>query len=270
MTLKDWIRRARYRLALRLLDAEPDQPKPMQWTPEAVGHFWTAFSKTRLTELAFSRAAAKPLLLAIRHHLKPGARCLDFGAGSGHLIDALLESGLQAAAYEPSGRSETIRANFAHRQGFLGVVGRDNPGDFDVVFAAEVIEHVLDSDFEATVEAMAQSLRPGGLIVVTTPNNEDLPLNGCICPTCATLFHRWQHVRAMTTESVEAVLRRHGIEPIVTHVLDFNPAQYAALEALDAGAPEETIVDFLRDIRKDRPVRIGTESSILCLGRRTR
>lgn len=257
------------RLGLWLLDTRAGEPKPIEWSPEAVNDFWTAYSKTRLTELAFSRSAAKPLLLAIRHHLKPTDRCLDFGAGSGHLVGVLLDAGLSAAAYEPAeGRRGTIAARFAGRKGFLGVVGRDHNEQFDVVFAAEVVEHVLDSEFEATIAAMARSLRPGGVLVVTTPNNEDLALTGCICPKCATLFHRWQHVRTFTPASLESTLRAHGLEPIVTHVVEFNPAHFAALEELDAGAAPETVVDFLRALRRDEPIRIGAENSILCLARR--
>lgn len=270
MQLREWIKRKRTALALWLLDADPEQPKPMHWSPEAVNHFWTASSKTRMAELSFSRTAAKPLLLAVRHHLRPTDLCLDFGAGSGHLIEVLLDQGLSAAAYEPSeGRRSTIEAQFNGRQGFLGVVGGDHNQLYDVVFAAEVVEHILESDFEATIAAMARSLRPGGILVVTTPNNEDLELGGCVCPTCSTLFHRWQHVRSFTPALLESKLRPHGFAPVVTHLVEFNPAHFAPLEALDAGAAPETVVDFLRALRADQPIRIGAENSILCIARRT-
>lgn len=256
-------------LALWLLDSEPGGAKPMQWTPETVGDFWTAVSRTRLTELSFARGAAKPLLLAIRHHLQPGARCLDFGAGSGHLINALLDAGLQAAAFEPAaGQRESILAQFAGRPGFLGAVGLEHDGQYAVVFALEVVEHILERQFDATLAAMARFLAPDGLLVLTTPHNEDLDLGGCICPNCGTLFHRWQHVRSFTPASLEAVLRRHGIEPIVTHILDFHAAHYADLARLDAGEPPETIPQYLRDLRADEPIRIGAQTSILLLGRR--
>lgn len=268
MSLQTWLDRKRRRLGLWLLGAEPGVPKPMQWTPETVGDFWTAFSRTRLTELSFARRAAKPLLLAIGHHLQPGARCLDFGAGSGHLIDALLDAGLQAAAFEPAaGRRETIRAQFVGRPGFLGVVGLEQDGDYDVVFATEVVEHILEQQFDATLAAIARFLAPSGLLVLTTPHNEDLDLSSCICPNCGTLFHRWQHVRSFTPASLEAVLRRHGVEPVVTHILDFNAANYADLARLDAGDPPETIPQHLRALRADEPIRIGAETSILFLGR---
>lgn len=263
-------RRFKRAVALWLLDAEPGVPKPMQWTPETVGDFWTAFSRTRLTELSFARGAAKPLLLAIRHHLRPGARCLDFGAGSGHLIAALLEEGLQAAAFEPSvGRRAVIHARFAGQSGFLGVVGTDHDQQYDIVFAAEVVEHILDSEFDATLAMMARFLAPGALLVVTTPHNEDLDLSGCICPNCSTLFHRWQHVRSFTPASLEAVLQQHGIEPIVTHILDFNAAHYTDLSRFDGTDPPETIPQYLRALRADQPIRIGAETSILTLGRRS-
>lgn len=271
MNLQAWLDRRRRQLGLWLLGAEPGVPKPMQWTPDAVNDFWTAFSRTRLTELSFARTAARPLLLAVRHHLRPGMRCLDFGAGSGHLVDVLLQAGFRAAAFEPSeGRREATRARFEGRPGFLGVVGEDGDEQYDALFAAEVVEHILESQFERTLAMMARKVVAGGLLVVTTPNDEDLDLSGCICPNCSTLFHRWQHVRGFTPASLEAALRPYGFEPIVTHLVEFNPAHFAALEVLDVGAPPESVVDYLRALRRDEPVRMGAENSILCLARRVR
>lgn len=277
MTLQEWLGRRRRKLGLWLLGAdpgvstEPGVPKPMQWTPDAVNNFWTAVSRTRLTELSFARTAARPLLLAVKHHLRPGIRCLDFGAGSGELVDVLLQAGFSTAAFEPSeGGRQAIRARFAGRYGFLGVVDEDGNEQYDAVFAAEVVEHILDSQFEATLAMMARKVVAGGLLVVTTPNDEDLDLGSCICPNCSTLFHRWQHVRRFTPASLEAALRPHGFEPIVTHLVEFNPAHFVALEALDAGAPLESLVDYLRALRRDEPVRMGAENSILCLARRAR
>jgi 2-polyprenyl-3-methyl-5-hydroxy-6-metoxy-1,4-benzoquinol methylase len=269
-TISERWRRFKRSVALWLLDSEPGVAKPMQWTPETVTDFWTAFSRTRLTELSFARGAAKPLLSAIRHHLEPGARCLDFGAGSGHLIDALLGAGFQAGAFEPAaGRRETIQAQFDGRPGFLGVVGLRHDEQYQVVFALEVIEHILEPQFDAMIGAMVRFVAADGLLVLTTPHNEDLELGGCICPNCGTLFHRWQHVRSFTPTSLEEALRRHGIEPVVTHLLDFNPAHYADLVRLDEGAPPDTIPQYLRALRADQPIRIGAETSILFLGRRS-
>ncbi len=264
-----WLQELRYRAALWLLGRDPEWPKPINWTPRAVSRFWTGCARTPLETLAFGRIASRPLLLAIRHLLRPDDRCLDFGAGSGYLVEALLDMGYRAAAYEPSeGRRESLKARLSGRPAFLGTVAPGEARGFDVVFVAEVVEHVLDVQFDETMQTIVGSVRPGGLVIVTTPNNENLELGQCNCPTCGTLFHRWQHVRSFTSESLAETFRAYGAEPIVSHLVEFNPAFFAALESLDAGAPEDSVMDFLRAMRRNEPVRIGSENSILFVGRR--
>lgn len=266
-----WLDRQRYRLALWLLGRTPDDPQPMHWTDEAVSSFWTGNARTPLEALAFGRTASRPLLLAVKHMLRPTDRCLDFGAGSGYLVEALLAAGYKAAACEPSdGRRAALETKLAGRPGFLGVVQPSQARDFDVVFVAEVVEHILADRFDATMRGLVASLRPGGLMVVTTPNNENLELGQSNCPVCGTLFHRWQHVRSFTPVSLAETLRTFGVEPIVTHVVEFNPAFFASLETLEQDASDENLMDYLRALRKNEPIRIGSENSILYLGRRTR
>ncbi len=241
-------------------------PRPVQWTSEKVGRFWSDFSRTRLTELSFARGASRPLYLAMQHHLQPGTRVIDFGAGSGHLVEFLLSMGLKVAAYEPAeGRRAQIEARFRDQPGFLGVVGRDSGQSFDVAIAAEVVEHVLDSEFEETVGSLVASVRPEGLVIVTTPNQEDLELGQCICPNCRTQFHRWQHVRSFSADGMEALMRRFGITPVATHRLEFNPALFEPLSAPRKSA----LPDYLVAIKEDRSVRMASEGSILFVGRRS-
>jgi SAM-dependent methyltransferase len=42
------------------------------------------------------------------------------------------------------------------------------PGSFDAVFAGEIVEHLLDP--EAALRGWVAALRPGGRLIVTTPN----------------------------------------------------------------------------------------------------
>jgi 2-polyprenyl-3-methyl-5-hydroxy-6-metoxy-1,4-benzoquinol methylase len=239
------------------------------WTPALVERFWTGFSHTRLEELSFSRAAARPLLLAVGHHVTPDRRCLDFGAGSGDLLAYLLQQGYSAAAWEPSiGRQAAMRARFAETPGFLGVHGPDSTDRFDVVFAVEVFEHILDEQLDASLRHLARLLKPGGVLVVTTPHNEDLELGMCYCPVSNTLFHRWQHVRSFTAGTLSILLRRYGIHPIAVHLVEFNPALFEPLAGARSQQAEAALPDYLQGIRRDVPVRMAAENSILYIGRR--
>lgn len=196
------------------------------WTRELVEKFWDGVGRTRLTELSFSRLAGSKLLHIARPWVSEGARCLDFGAGNGDLVEKLLASGFAVAAYEPSPERRRILLSsaFCSHARFLGAVGDDCKESFDVVFAAEVLEHVLDSELDKVLGGISAFVRKGGLLIVTTPNSEDLDLNSVYCPVSDVFFHRWQHVRSFDAASLEALLSRFEFEPIHQQSIDFSGA----------------------------------------------
>jgi len=241
------------------------KPRRLTWTPQLVSQFWDGVAQSPLERLSFSRLAGSSLTLAVSHHLRPDATCLDFGAGSGDLIAPLLAAGCRVAALEQAPeRVAKLEARFRDQPRFSGVVHPDSDRTFDVVFAAEVMEHVLDEQLEPTLQLIGRLLKPGGLLVVTTPNNEDLDLGMCYSPETNTLFHRWQHVRSFTAETLSALWAAHGVDALAVHRLEFNPQLLAPL----ADKPVERLPDYLRDLRRDRSMRMGSETSILFLGRR--
>jgi 2-polyprenyl-3-methyl-5-hydroxy-6-metoxy-1,4-benzoquinol methylase len=78
---------------------------------------------------------------------------------------------------------------------FLGVIGPDEGRLFDVVIMAEVIEHVPDRLLGQTLDQVNGLLRDGGIVIVTTPNEENIGQAQVLCPMCRQVFHPWQHVR---------------------------------------------------------------------------
>src|SRR5207302_11461340 len=57
-------------------------------------------------------------------------------------------------------------------------------------------------------------LRPGGYLILTTPNNENLEASACICPECGCIFNRWQHVRSWTRGTLTRYLTEHDFRDI--------------------------------------------------------
>lgn len=194
------------------------------WTRELVEKFWDGVGRTRLMELAFNKLAGSQLLKIVQPWLNDGARCLDFGAGNGDLVEKLLASGFAAAAYEPSSerREILLRSAFCSHSRFLGVVDDGCRERFDVVFATEVLEHVLDSDLDKVLSRISAFVCKGGILIVTTPNCEDLDLNSVYCPVSDVFFHRWQHVRSFDAVSLQALLSRFEFEPIFRQSVDFS------------------------------------------------
>ena len=248
----------------------PHAPQPIRWTPKLVERFWNGFAQTRLVNFSFSKQAGKSLIVAIDHLLPRNGSILDYGAGDGYLIRLLCERGLCAAAYEPSiERSENLRELLGDCKGFLGVERADTTKSFDVVIMAEVIEHILDELLDTVMKQLFSLVRPGGLLIITTPNNEDLELGMAYCPVSNTLFHRWQHVRSFTDKSLVVLLAQYGFEELATHRVEFNNSLYVPYDPIWGEAVEESNLPFhIKSLRSNQPTNIAGETNILFIGRR--
>jgi 2-polyprenyl-6-hydroxyphenyl methylase/3-demethylubiquinone-9 3-methyltransferase len=102
-----------------------------------------------------------------------GKRALDIGCGAGLLCEPLARLG--AAVTGVDAAPENIAAAKSHAAGSglaidyrAGELATLALGFFDLVTCMEVLEHVADKP--AFVAALAASLAPGGLLVLSTPN----------------------------------------------------------------------------------------------------
>jgi 2-polyprenyl-6-hydroxyphenyl methylase / 3-demethylubiquinone-9 3-methyltransferase len=100
-------------------------------------------------------------------------RALDVGCGAGLLCEPLARLGADTTGVDAA--PENIAAAKAHASGGslsidyrCGELGALDLGRFDLVCAMEVIEHVAEK--AAFVAALAASLAPGGLMILSTPN----------------------------------------------------------------------------------------------------
>ena len=101
-----------------------------------------------------------------------GKAALDVGCGAGLLAEPLARLGARVTGIDASPEVIEVAWEHARRQGLdidyrAGDV-QELEGQFDLVTAMEVIEHVADP--AAFVQALAKRLAPGGLLVMSTPN----------------------------------------------------------------------------------------------------
>jgi SAM-dependent methyltransferase len=92
---------------------------------------------------------------------------------------------------------------------------------FDAIYFVETIEHLLDGHIEPTMENMRRLLKPGGVIICTTSNDENLSEQEVFCPVTRKTFHRYQHVRSFTKESLRKEFERHGFDHVASFTTDF-------------------------------------------------
>jgi len=172
-------------------------------------------------------AFAAPLLdafdrrrLALLHHaLGPPGRLLDAGAGRGRFVAAARTAGWDARGIEPSARGGTEYGVVLQR---AGIEDADvAPGSLDAVTLWHVLEHVEDPGGALT--RVRSWLRPGGVVLVGTPNLASLQarLGG----------DRWYHLDLprhrthFTARGLRALLARRGLMPLRTHhvLAEHNP-----------------------------------------------
>jgi ubiquinone/menaquinone biosynthesis C-methylase UbiE len=121
----------------------------------------------------------------IRPHLQAGSRLLEIGCGAGNLLlqasvrgsyPVALDLAMQSLAFVRS-RLEEARSGPEAPSGFActQAIGELLPladGSFDCVLLSEVIEH-LEAP-KVSIREASRVLRPGGRLLVTTPNYQSL------------------------------------------------------------------------------------------------
>lgn len=106
-------------------------------------------------------------------HPLSGKSALDVGCGAGLLCEPLARLGADVTGVDAAPENVAAAAIHADRSGLdirymAGEIGALDIGQFDLVTALEVIEHVADK--RAFVGELASRLAPGGLMVLSTPN----------------------------------------------------------------------------------------------------
>ena len=142
------------------------------WDPKGSSAMLHRLNPVRL---GFLRAAIDAHWAADSAAVRPlaGKRALDVGCGAGLLCEPLAR--LDASVTGVDAAPENIAAASAHAAGAgltidyrCGDVAQLGLTGFDLVTSMEVIEHV--SDKSAFLSALAGTLAPGGLMVLSTPN----------------------------------------------------------------------------------------------------
>lgn len=120
-------------------------------------------------DLDYSRAPKVWELL--ESAIPAGSRCLDLGCGDGHMMVPWAQKrklsyvgvDIAASAVEQA-RARGLEADQVDDSGRLPY----DDASFDAVICSEVIEHLFDP--AATVAEGVRVLRPGGVMMVSTPN----------------------------------------------------------------------------------------------------
>jgi SAM-dependent methyltransferase len=199
--------------------------KEINWTDEKIKGFWDY--EAQFPEYYFTFNYGKNIIKYLSAYLKNINNCLDYGSGPGFLIPHLFEKKIDVSAVEFSLNGVSLlNKKFKNEAFFNGAfqsceLVKQNK-KFDLIFCIELIEHLNDSTLDNVLNNFKLLSNSNGTIIISTPN-EELLSNGMIhCPECDTVFHRWQHIRSWSKQSLSDFLIKNGFEIIDIHATDFS------------------------------------------------
>lgn len=105
--------------------------------------------------------------------VEPIRRLLDYGCGRGFYVAAAGDLGIDACGVDLDETVEKYAQQTLGARVFTSMENADCPDNsLDVVLMRHVIEHLLDPS--AVLRKLVRALRPGGLLIVETPNTASL------------------------------------------------------------------------------------------------
>ena len=147
---------------------------------------------------------------------------LDIGCGAGNLLSAARTNGWNAQGLDVSASAvkHVRELGFEVYEGELQAAAFPS-GHFDVVTAAELLEHLIDP--QPLLQEVARILRPGGLFWTTTPNARGLSgrMLGlkwrCIWPP--------EHLQLFSIRGLTKLLREAGFRQLRIDTTGGNPIE---------------------------------------------
>ena len=116
------------------------------------------------------------------HRLAGPGGVVDLGCGRGEWLTLLRAAGVAARgvdanpAFVAAGRARGLDMELGDALGYLEALP---PDSLDIVTAFHVIEHLATEDLLALLEAARGALRPGGCLLLETPNPTNLVMAAC-------------------------------------------------------------------------------------------
>lgn len=181
------------------------------------------------TDMLSPEVAYRAFTRFIDRMAPPGARIVEFGAGTGELVARLRARGHDAVGIEPAAgaRADACRRGVRLHASIAELAAEGGPA-FDLAIAIEVVEHLKAP--QAALRQLHDLLRPGGQLFVTTPNRDGLQARLRRC--------RWREARWPT----HLMLYNFGALSRVLQAAGFTGIRRVRFSPLTDDAPARVVL----------------------------
>lgn len=195
---------------------------PLNWKPEHIERFWNWLGKNpAFVEKYFSKRYGDSIVSTIIRYVDVSGVIADIGAGPGYIVEKMLRKGSKMIAVDTSSESLLVLEN--RLQGipnFIGVKKSSidqiplETGSVDGAILIEVIEHIANEGLQSMLTEVYRIIKPGGWVVITTPNEEVLAENETMCPNCGCIYHAIQHVQSWSPSLLSNFMSVVGFQAV--------------------------------------------------------
>jgi 2-polyprenyl-6-hydroxyphenyl methylase/3-demethylubiquinone-9 3-methyltransferase len=255
---------------------------PEIWKYSYQHDLWEIYGDTSYRGYAYAYAnRQKHTLELVQKVAKPGAKVLDIAAAQGNFSLSLAELGYEVTWNDlRADLADYVKLKWEH--GLIHYVPEDVfalgfESEFDVVLITEVIEHVAHPD--EFLRKIAQMVKLGGYIVMSTPNGEyfrnPLPrFSDCPDPSQyeAIQFQPNSdgHIFLLHLDEIESMAHKSGLEIVETQIITNTLTRgHLKLETLLKLLPRPWI-DSLENLTQSLPMPLKRKLNVTTIALLTR
>jgi SAM-dependent methyltransferase len=209
---------------------KPKKITESDWTPEHIRRLWDWYSTNPHIQASyFSFLVGNGIVNFLEATGKLRGRALDYGCGLGYLLSHFLKKN-KLECYGVDFSEESVlkaKIRLGSHPNFREVVAIHNqsvpyPDNFfDVITLVETIEHLSNEKAIEVLGEIKRLVKPGGIILITTPFAENLEVDTIYCPFCNSEFHKWQHLKSYSRESLTSLVTHAGLKVQFCQNMDF-------------------------------------------------
>ena len=174
-------------------------------------------------------------------------KILDIGCSYGFLEKKLIEKGCTNIEawdlQEPLENKNIYRDKWEHKIVNVENEWPDDDKKFDVIFALEIIEHMIDTD--KFIKKCKNKLMPNGILIISTPNIASLRSRAKLAigryPCSMEYRNIDHHVRMYTVPTLKSHLSEYGFKVNSCTGINFLPIKWHKSKVL------EIVSEFLAD-----------------------